>query len=76
MRRHGERSPTLAASHAHELIAYASTRLGNAQVPADIAAGLALARLTALQKAGGGVRGIATGDVFRRLVPRALAKVG
>ena len=34
----------------------------------------ALARLTALSKPDGGVRGIATGNVFRRLVSRALAK--
>ena len=37
-------------------------------------AALALARLTALRKLTGGVRGIATGDCFRRLVARALAK--
>ena len=36
--------------------------------------GLALARVTALQKPGGGARGIATGDVFRRLVSGALAQ--
>jgi len=57
-----------------ELLAYAATRLANAQVPADVVPGLALARLTALSKPDGGVRGIATGDVFRRLVSRALAK--
>ena len=56
-----------------ELLAYASTRLGNTQVPAHIAAGLAMALLTARQQPGGGVRGIATVDVFRRLVSRALA---
>ena len=57
-----------------ELLAYAATRLANAQVPASIVPGLAFARLTALSKPDGGVRGIATGDVFRRLVSRALAK--
>ena len=35
---------------------------------------LALARLTALQKPSGGVRGIGTGDTFRRLVARTLAR--
>ena len=59
---------------APELLAHACTRLANAQVPADVVAGLAMSRLTALQKPGGGVRGIATGDCFRRLVSRALAK--
>ena len=33
-----------------------------------------MARLTALRKPDGGVRGIATGDAFRRLVSRTLAK--
>ena len=60
--------------HALELLASAATRLANAQVPANVVPGLALARLTALRKPDGGVRGIATGDVFRRLVSRALAK--
>ena len=32
------------------------------------------ARMTALQKSNGRVRGIATGDVFRRLVSKALAQ--
>ena len=39
-----------------ELLAHACTRLANAQVPADVVAGLAMCRLTALQKPGGGVR--------------------
>ena len=64
----------LADVPALELLAFAATELANADVPADIASGLALARLTALRKPDGGVRGIATGDVFRRLVSRALAK--
>ena len=57
-----------------ELLAHAATQLANAQILAAIVPGLALARLAALQKPGGGVRGIATGDVFRRLVSRALAQ--
>ncbi|OLP97981.1 132 kDa protein [Symbiodinium microadriaticum] len=64
----------LADVPALELLAFAATELANAHVPADIATGLALARLTALRKPDGGVRGIATGDVFRRLVSRVLAK--
>ena len=35
---------------------------------------LALSRLTALSKPGGGVRGIATGHTLRRLVSRALPR--
>ena len=57
-----------------ELLTEAATCLAQANVPSDIAAGLAMARLTALRKPDGGVRGIATGDVFRRLVSRTLAK--
>ena len=50
--------------------------LAQARVPPAAAAALALARMTAVRKPDGGVRGIiiATGDVFRRLVSRALAK--
>ena len=57
-----------------ELLAYAATRVARAQLPPTVAAGVAMARLTALRKPDGGVRGIATGDAFRRLVARTLAK--
>ena len=57
-----------------ELLMHAASVLAQARVPPAVAAALALARMTALQKRDGGVRGIATGDVFRRLVSRALAK--
>ena len=57
-----------------DLLAETATRLARAQVPADIADGLARTRLTAVRKTDGGVRGIATGDSFRRLVSRTLAK--
>ena len=53
---------------------HAASVLAHARVPPAVVAALALARMTALQKPDGGVRGIATGDVFRRLVSRALAK--
>ena len=53
---------------------HAASVLAQAYVPLAVAAALALARMTALQTPDGGVRGIATGDVFRRLVSRALAK--
>ena len=45
-----------------------------AQAPQAALDAIALSRLTALRKPNGGVRGIATGDVFRRLVSRALAR--
>jgi len=57
-----------------ELLAEASTLLAKARVPVDVCRALAMARLTALRKPDGGVRGIATGDMFRRLVSKALAR--
>ena len=58
-----------------ELLAKAATHLAQAHVPADVVAGLAMARLAALRKPDGGVRGIATGDVCRRLVAKEWAQV-
>ena len=45
-----------------------------AQAPQIAQDAIAMSRLTALRKPGGGVRGIAPGDVFQRLVARALAR--
>ena len=59
---------------AMELLAEAASQLASADIPPDIATGIAAVRLTALSKPDGGVRGIATGDAFRRLVSRTLAK--
>ena len=56
------------------LLAQAASLLVAADVPPGVLAALALSRLTALSKPGGGVRGIATGDTFRRLVSRVLAR--
>ena len=58
---------------AQDLLAYAATRVAHALVPPTIAAGVAMARLTAFRKPDAGVRGIATGDAFRRLVALTLA---
>ena len=57
-----------------DLLAHAASLLANADAPAAVLQALALSRLTALSKPGGGVRGIATGDTLRRLVSRALAR--
>ena len=57
-----------------ELLFEAATSLAQAVVPASVAAALTTARLTALSKRDGGIRGIATGCSFRRLVARTLAK--
>ena len=57
-----------------ELLYEAATSLAQAKVPSSIASALMSARLTALSKKDGGVRGVATGCSLRRLVARALAK--
>ena len=57
-----------------DLLAHAAYLLANADAPADVLRALALSRLTALSKPGGGVRGIATGDTLCRLVSRTLAR--
>ena len=64
----------LSAADGLELLMHAASVLAQARAPPAVAAALALARMTALQKPDGGVRGIATGNVFRRPVSRALAK--
>jgi len=64
----------LADEEALDLLAVAVTRLAAADLPAPALAALRLARLTALQKPDGGVRGIAAGDAFRRLASRVLAR--
>ena len=56
------------------LFTHAVNLLATATVPDNILECIRLARLTALQKPGGGVCGIATGDSFRRLTSRALAR--
>ena len=62
-------------AEALELSVHAANLLAAARVPADVAAAVGLSRLTALRKPGGGVRGIATSDTFRRLVSRSLARM-
>lgn len=56
------------------LFCHCANLLANAAVPVAILEALSLSRLTALQKPHGGVRGIVTGDVLRRVVSRALAR--
>ena len=49
-------------------------RLARAQVPEEVAHAIMSARMTALLKRNGGVRGIAAGTAFRRLVASCLAR--
>ncbi len=53
---------------------YVAQTLARAQIPDAIRKSLALARMTALDKGGGKVRGIAAGDTFRRVVAKTLAQ--
>ena len=64
----------LADEEALALLTAAVNLLASAAVPPAALAALRMARLTALAKPGGGVRGIATGDAFRRLTSRILAR--
>ena len=66
--------PLLESELTMDLLGYAAGQLAAARIPADISTALGLCRLTALRKPAGGVRGIATGDVFRRLVTRTIAQ--
>ena len=50
----------------------ACEQLVRAQIPHAIQACIRLGRLTALQKPNGGVRGIVSGDIVRRLVARTM----
>ena len=66
--------PLLEDETAMELLGFAAAQLAEARVPAPVAAALGQCRITALRKPNGGIRGIATGDVLRRLVTRTIAQ--
>ena len=53
---------------------YVAETLARAEIPAGIRKGIALARMTALDKGSAKVRGIAAGDTFRRVVAKTLAQ--
>ena len=66
--------PLLNAPRILHLLFRASESLAAAQVPQSTVDVLKLGRITALQKARGGVRGIVAGDIVRRLVSRTMAQ--
>ena len=68
--------PLLNATRILHLLFRASESLAAAQVPQSTVDVLKLGRITALQKARGGVRGIVAGDILRRLVSRTMAQLG
>ena len=57
-----------------DLLLRAAERLANADVPADVLAGVRLGRMVGLRKPDGGVWGLVMSDAFRRLVARTLAQ--
>ena len=57
-----------------DLLCSAAEDFARAQPPHDVMRTFMLANMTALQKKDGGVRGIATGTSFRRLVSKTLAR--
>ena len=59
---------------ASQLFVAVATLLARGQVPEPAVAGLALGRLVAITKPGGGTRGLVVGDALRRLVARTLAQ--
>lgn len=52
----------------------AAAQLASGRIPAAVVGGLVCGRMTALDKGGGRVRGIVTGNVFRRLVARTFSQ--
>ena len=66
--------PLLNAPRILHLSSRASESLAAAQVPQSTVDVLKLGRITALQKARGGVRGIVAGDIVRRLVARTMTQ--
>ena len=57
------------------MLCHAAQAMAQGDLPNETKAALKLGRMTALQKPQGGVRGIVTGDLLRRLVARTLAQM-
>ena len=60
--------------HTTDLLLKFAQYFTSAKIPAELVEALRLGRLTALEKQDGGVRGIISGDIFRRLVARTIAQ--
>ena len=57
-----------------ELFCQVREHLAQGKIPRDVLEIVRMGRMTALQKANGGVRGIVAGDMVRRLVTRTIAQ--
>ena len=60
---------------AMDLLLSACQQIASAGIPAEIVLAMRMSSMTALQKDNGRVRGIAAGDVYRRLVAKTLARM-
>ena len=66
--------PLLESSRDHRLFCTLAESMARGMLPQPIVEAIRLGRMTALRKNDGGVRGIVTGDVVRRLVARTMAQ--
>ena len=66
--------PILDNSRDSELLFLQAQEFAQAIAPWEVVRVVGMGRLTALQKLSGGVRGIVSGEVFRRLVARTIAQ--
>ena len=66
--------PILDNSRDSELLFLLSQEFAHSRAPWEVVRVVGTGRLTALQKPSGGVRGIVSGEVFRRLVARTMAQ--
>ena len=57
-----------------ELFCQVGEHLARGEIPGDVLHAIRMGRMTALQKASGGVRGIVAGDMVRRLVAKTIAQ--
>ena len=66
--------PILDNNRDTELFCQVDEHLAQGEIPGDVLHVMRMGRMTALQKASGGVRGIVAGDMVRRLVAKQIAQ--
>ena len=66
--------PILDNTRDTELFCQVGEYLVRGEIPEDVLHAMRMGRMTALQKASGGVRGIVAGDMVRRLVAKTIAQ--
>ena len=66
--------PILDNTRDTELFCQVGEHWARGEIPGDVLHAMRMGRMTALQKASGGVRGIVAGDMVRRLVAKTIAQ--